>query len=111
MQDTIVHHWENHPPAPAPGAANPGLRDLMSKHMWDDDFAANGRECYRQHNDTVRRLAAADQLLVFDVKQGWGPLCGFLGKNVPEEVFPRRDDWKGYREQHVGCIEKIRGSY
>jgi len=82
----------------------------MRKHMWDDDFTANGREFYRRHNDTVRKLAAADQLLVFDVKQGWGPLCGFLGKNVPEEAFPRRDDWKGYREQHVDCVEEVRGS-
>ena len=32
----------------------------------------------------------ADQLLVFSVKEGWEPLCEFLGKPVPEEPFPVR---------------------
>jgi hypothetical protein len=35
--------------------------------------------------------------LEFDVKQGWGPLCHFLGKDVPKEDFPRimeRDDFR-----------------
>ena len=27
-------------------------------------------------------------LLVFNVKQGWEPLCTFLGKEVPAEPFP-----------------------
>jgi hypothetical protein len=27
-------------------------------------------------------------LLVFNVKEGWEPLCQFLGKEVPTEPFP-----------------------
>lgn len=30
-----------------------------------------------------------DRLLVFDAKQGWEPLCTFLGKPVPDSVYPR----------------------
>ena len=32
---------------------------------------------------------APERLLVFDVADGWAPLCGFLGLPVPDEPFPR----------------------
>ena len=40
----------------------------------------------------MRRMVQAtvppERLLVFNVKQGWAPLCEFLGKEVPDEPFP-----------------------
>ena len=30
----------------------------------------------------------ADRLLVFEVKEGWTPLCKFLGLPVPDTPFP-----------------------
>jgi len=33
-------------------------------------------------------LLPADRLLVYEVSQGWEPLCGFLGVTVPAEPFP-----------------------
>jgi hypothetical protein len=38
-----------------------------------------------------------ERLLVFDVKQGWGPLCAFLGVAVPEGPFPRVNDAKQFQ--------------
>ena len=32
---------------------------------------------------TVKASVPADQLLVFNVKEGWAPLCQFLGKKSP----------------------------
>jgi hypothetical protein len=43
---------------------------------------------YHRHNEEVRRAVPADRLLVYDVSQGWAPLCAFLGVRVPEEPFP-----------------------
>ena len=41
----------------------------------------------------VRQTVPAEKLLEFDVRQGWGPLCEFLGiKEVPEEPFPHIND-------------------
>lgn len=37
------------------------------------------QEELHRHNDRVKRLIPHDQLLVFEVKQGWGPLVNFLG--------------------------------
>ncbi|MBI1416604.1 MAG: sulfotransferase family protein [Limimaricola sp.] len=30
-----------------------------------------------------------DRLLIYDVREGWGPLCAFLGREAPKEAFPR----------------------
>ena len=40
----------------------------------------------------VRREIPQSQLLVFDVREGWEPLCTFLDVAVPEEPFPRGND-------------------
>jgi len=44
--------------------------------------------CYEKHNRQVVASVPADRLLVFNVKEGWAPLCAFLGKEVPPEPFP-----------------------
>lgn len=32
-----------------------------------------------------------DQLLVWNVKDGWGPLCDFLGLSIPDKPFPHKN--------------------
>ena len=44
---------------------------------------------YRQHNERVQAVIPAEKLLIFNVKQGWKPLCEFLGCDVPSTPFPR----------------------
>ncbi|XP_078486096.1 uncharacterized protein LOC100178273 [Ciona intestinalis] len=46
------------------------------------------RTRYRQHNKYVTEVVDADKLLVYQVKDGWEPLCQFLEKDVPETAFP-----------------------
>ncbi|KAJ7843486.1 hypothetical protein B0H13DRAFT_1497239, partial [Mycena leptocephala] len=41
-----------------------------------------------EHYARVRRAVAKERLFEFEVKEGWGPLCSFLGKGVPAEKFP-----------------------
>ncbi|XP_078488361.1 uncharacterized protein LOC144745955 [Ciona intestinalis] len=43
---------------------------------------------YRRHNNYVQQVVPPDNLLVLDVADGWGPLCKFLGKPIPDEPFP-----------------------
>ncbi|GBG30502.1 Hypothetical Protein FCC1311_067222 [Hondaea fermentalgiana] len=42
----------------------------------------------RMHNERVRRIVPKDQLLEYSVRDGWGPLCHFLGVPAPETPFP-----------------------
>jgi Sulfotransferase domain len=54
--------------------------------------AAALERAFNAHNEAVKRTIPADRLLVYDVKEGWGPLCAFLGAPVPDEPFPRTND-------------------
>ncbi len=41
------------------------------------------------HNAEVERAIPADRLLVYEVSQGWAPLCQFLGVPTPDAPFPK----------------------
>jgi len=49
------------------------------------------RKRYQQHNERVQAVIPAERLLVFNVKQGWKPLCEFLGCDIPSTRFPREN--------------------
>jgi hypothetical protein len=50
---------------------------------------ATALACYRRRATEVTGEVAPERLLVFDVAEGWAPLCGFLRLPVPDEPFPR----------------------
>lgn len=54
--------------------------------------AAGLTKAFNAHNDAVKAAIPAHQLLVYQVKEGWGPLCAFLGVPEPAEPFPRTND-------------------
>lgn len=44
---------------------------------------------FNEHIESAQRHVPADKLLVLDVRDGWGPLCEFLGlADMPDEPFP-----------------------
>jgi hypothetical protein len=48
---------------------------------------------FEEHNRDVVATVPSQRLLVFDVKEGWEPLCAFLGVPVPVgEPFPHVND-------------------
>ena len=48
----------------------------------------------------MKRAVPADRLLLYEVKEGWGPLCSFLGVPVPEgRPFPHLNDAVEFRSQ------------
>jgi Sulfotransferase domain len=49
-------------------------------------------KAFTAHVDAVRAEIPPEQLLVYQVKEGWEPLCAFLGVPVPEGPFPRTND-------------------
>lgn len=50
------------------------------------------RERFVAHNRAVQEAVPADRLLLYEVKDGWGPLCDFLEAPEPDEPFPRTND-------------------
>lgn len=46
---------------------------------------------FRRHTEAVVAGVPKDRLLVFEVAQGWAPLCDFLGVAAPDTPFPREN--------------------
>lgn len=64
---------------------------------------------YDAHNAAVRAAVPAGLLLEFDVVQGWGPLCAFLGVPVPDEPFPYGNTTQDF-EARTRARQVARGS-
>lgn len=58
------------------------------------NFEKNGKKVYQAHYDRVRQMAAERnmELLEYEVADGWGPLCKFLGHEMPANPFPNGND-------------------
>jgi hypothetical protein len=70
------------------------IGDLFDREMTDK---AKLIAVYKQHNEDVRRTIAPERLLVYDVAQGWEPLCRFLGVEVPSEPMPKVNSTDEFR--------------
>ncbi|KAJ6569113.1 hypothetical protein B0H19DRAFT_1134644 [Mycena capillaripes] len=54
---------------------------------------------FEEYYDEVRRLVPKERLLECDLKDGWEPLCTFLGKDVPAEPFPRANNTEQFQKR------------
>ncbi len=100
---TIGKLMVTYPTLPLP----PHISDMMTAtHDMIRDNTFNGGmadrdmaiAAYRRRADEVRAAIPAERLLVFDVADGWTPLCQFLDVPVPDTPFPhqnlRADFWE-----------------
>jgi hypothetical protein len=55
---------------------------------------------YLAHNHAVRATVPPSRLLVFDVRDGWAPLCEFLEVPVPGAPFPHVNDRAEFHRLH-----------
>lgn len=70
------------------------VAELMSGWWLSDTFddytdRDSAIAAYRGNNRSVRETIPADRLLVFNVADGWEPLCRFLDVPIPDTPFPR----------------------
>ncbi|MBK8502613.1 MAG: sulfotransferase family protein [Saprospiraceae bacterium] len=59
------------------------------------------KKIYRDWNEEVKRTIPTDKLLVFEVKDGWKPLCEFLNVPVPNIPFPRSNDGQKFKSNLI----------
>ena len=63
---------------------------LKLGQLMDDSYAT---EVFTRHTARVQEALPADRLLVFELGDGWDPLCDFLGVEAPaDEPFPHLND-------------------
>jgi len=58
---------------------------------------------FEAHVAAVKAAIPASQLLVYQVKEGWAPLCAFLGVPVPDAPFPRTNDRSEFWDRVSGA--------
>jgi hypothetical protein len=65
------------------------LDELILGQDWNQERCIR---TFHEHNRRVQEEVPPDRLLVFRVQEGWGPLCEFLGCEVPDEPFPHLNE-------------------
>ncbi len=100
-------------------AADPRLQSVMKvmgfakQTITEDHFQGKFldkefmEKVFNEHNEEVKRYVPADRLLVFDVTEGWEPLCKFLDVEVPDEPLPHTNKKEDF---HVMVEELMRGN-
>jgi len=75
------------------------IRRMIQALIWEKTFGgrfedkAHAIAVFEQHIAEVKQRVPPEKLLVYDVKQGWDPLCAFLGVEVPKDTpFPHLND-------------------
>jgi hypothetical protein len=85
-------------PADPKRAAARTLGIKYNEVLWWNDFPRFGARCFREHEERVKRCTPPDNLLVFEAKDGWEPLCKFLGKEIPDTPYPNMNDTAAFRK-------------
>jgi predicted naringenin-chalcone synthase len=68
--------------------------DAVDSAIWDDLFGGRFRErahaiaVFERHRHEVIERVPADRLLIYDIRDGWEPLCELLEVPVPQTPFP-----------------------
>ena len=57
---------------------------------------------YEAHQARVRDVIAADRLLVWQLGDGWEPICNALDLPIPNEPFPRTNSTAEWRTRIMG---------
>jgi hypothetical protein len=107
--DTVIHHL-----CEARAVVDPLWKRymaLMRQITWNDGTGALAGdtsttagliEVMERWNETVQRTVPAERLLVWNPKEGFEPLCDFIGIEVPSEPLPRLNDTTAFREGIIG---------
>ncbi|CAF1021509.1 unnamed protein product [Adineta ricciae] len=67
---------------------------------WIRDYGSIDSKMHEKHNQRVINENKRGDVLVYNVKEGWEPLCRFLEVDVPENIpFPNVNDTKEFQRR------------
>jgi hypothetical protein len=78
------------------------VSDLFERKLHD---RAKVLAVYHAHNARVREVIPPERLLVYEVAQGWGPLCEFLGVAAPEGAMPKVNSTEEFQQRLAHQLE------
>lgn len=62
---------------------------------------------FERHIAEVKDAIPDGRLLVFDVRDGWEPLCAFLGVPVPDEPFPESNERAAWHRKRPRRLARL----
>lgn len=76
-------------------------RRIIWEKMYEEKFLNKefAKSVFRKFNEDVVAYVPKEKLLVFEIKDGWKPLCKFLDVDVPNEPFPRVNDTEEFNNR------------
>lgn len=85
------------------------MRQTFLQDQFDACFANKAivERIFYQHHKEVIKLVPSDKLLVYEVKDGWQPLCEFLDLPIPKQVFPHLNKKEDFHEMVDGMLQKF----
>lgn len=66
---------------------------LFQSKFTDKEFAIN---VFKQHIEKVKQTVPSNRLLVYNLKEGWQPLCNFLDVPIPDHPLPHLNDTSSF---------------
>lgn len=85
---------------------------LAQQTVWSGDFQGKFEDRqfaiaeFHRHIAEVRHVVPPNRLLVYDVREGWGTLCNFLGVPIPAGMpFPRLNDRSTFQQASRQLIQ------
>jgi len=70
------------------------IKQTFKDRIDDKDFVI---DTFNRHNDEVIAAIPEEKLLVYQVSEGWEPLCQFLEVDIPDEPFPNTNTTADFR--------------
>lgn len=90
------------------------LLDEVHRMTWDVELEGRFADrdyaiaVFEQRLADVRAYVPADRLLVYEVREGWAPLCEFLGVPEPDEPLPHENDRATFnRRQRKALVREL----
>ena len=75
-------------------------QELVAVQVFADRLSdrPHATRIFREHIAAVQAEIAPERLLTLDLREGWQPLCAFLGVSVPDLPFPKTNSSKAFVE-------------
>lgn len=70
------------------------------------EMQEKSRAKFRDHYAQVRLITPKERLLNYQLGSGWGPLCEFLGKPIPDVPFPRVNEANVFKEKMALVVRR-----
>ena len=77
--------------------------DMVNRTVWVGEFSGRFEDkefavdVFNKHIELVKKVIPAERLLIHSAKDGWQPLCDFLGVTAPDGPYPWVNESIGFK--------------